>query len=276
MPFFVVVFEVVVILIILTSYYTNGIAVEMNIPDEYSAIQEAIDVARDGDVIVVHPGIYYENINFLTKAITIRSLDPEDPNIVTVTVIDGKRTDSVVTFHGKEGQNSVLSGVTVQNGVAEEGGGISCRFSSPSIINCTIIENETDPSRSELSGEPSSDGGGICCYKSSPTIDNCIIIRNSSQGRGSGGGICCKFSSPNISNCIINMNSSGMRGGGIFCHESSPNITNCIISENSVYERGGGIWCYSSSPNINNCNINNEEILITILYLLIQMQEIII
>jgi len=237
-------------------------AADINVPDDYATIQEAIDAAVDGDVVIVDPGTYYENINFLGKGITVRSMDPDDPNLVAATIIDGNQIDSVVTFHGKEGPDSVLIGVTVQNGFADEGGGISCRFSSPSIINCIIADNKTNCSdKTNSSRYETNDGvgGGIYCFASSPTIDNCIIIRNSTPYRGQGGGIYCKSSlpnisncTPNISNCIISMNYSERRGEGIYCNCSSPNITDCIISENSVY-------CYNSSLNINNCIINNSK-----------------
>ncbi|MGA1870197.1 MAG: hypothetical protein ACMUJM_16795 [bacterium] len=65
------------------------------------------------------------------KAIIVKSIDPNDINVVTRTVIDGGQGDRVVMFHHDEGSNAVLSGFTVQNGI----GGISCSFSSPTITN---------------------------------------------------------------------------------------------------------------------------------------------
>ena len=36
----------------------------INVPGEYSTIQEAIDASSDGDIVNVSEGTYYENINY--------------------------------------------------------------------------------------------------------------------------------------------------------------------------------------------------------------------
>jgi hypothetical protein len=159
------------------------------VPLDFPTIQEAIDAAVDGDRVLVAPGTYVENINFLGKGITVTS--EEGPE---VTIIDGNQAGSVVTFDSGEGLASVLSGLTITNGQAlyPGGGGILCNESSPTIINCKIVNNS-----STVGG-----GGGISCWgsSSSPIITNCIISENSSI---IGGGIFCYYSSPTISNCTI-------------------------------------------------------------------------
>ncbi len=50
--------------------------------DPYCSIQTAIDNAVNTDEIVVAPGTYFEPINFLGKAITLRSSDGPDVTIV--------------------------------------------------------------------------------------------------------------------------------------------------------------------------------------------------
>jgi len=45
---------------------------------DFTAIQQAIHAAVEGDEIIVHPGTYYENIEFKGKNIVLRSTDPED------------------------------------------------------------------------------------------------------------------------------------------------------------------------------------------------------
>jgi hypothetical protein len=87
-------------------------AADILVPEEIGTIQGAIVSAVDGDRVLVEPGTYFENINFLGKAITISST--EGPEI---TFIDGGGVDSVVTFNTDEGPESVIKGFTIRNGV---------------------------------------------------------------------------------------------------------------------------------------------------------------
>ena len=101
------------------------ITVDCNGPSDFNSIQEAIGNADYYDTIVVHPGIYYENINFYGKWVTVTSKNPNDVNVVDATVIDGNGVGDVVTFDNLEINGSVLLGLTIQNGER----GIYCYFS---------------------------------------------------------------------------------------------------------------------------------------------------
>lgn len=46
----------------------------INVPGDYSTIQEGINAAADGDTVLVQPDSYTENINFLGKEIIVGSL----------------------------------------------------------------------------------------------------------------------------------------------------------------------------------------------------------
>jgi parallel beta-helix repeat protein len=148
---------------------------------KYSSIQSAIDDANDGDVIIADPNTYYENINFLGKAITVRSTDPNDPNVVAATTIDGNQPDdpnkaSVVTFNNGEDANSVLSGFTITGGTGSWllvswefkglrwnrcGGGVVCyNMSAPTI------------SKNVFTGNTAGQGGGIYIYGDSVNPDD--------------------------------------------------------------------------------------------------------
>jgi hypothetical protein len=73
-------------------------AATIRVPADQPTIQQAIDVANTGDLILVSPGTYFENIDYHGKAISIRSM--RGP---AQTVIDGSSAGPVVTFQTGEG-----------------------------------------------------------------------------------------------------------------------------------------------------------------------------
>ena len=52
--------------------FTFSFAAIINIPDDYSTIQEGISVAEEGDTVLIADGTYYENL-ILDKDITLAS-----------------------------------------------------------------------------------------------------------------------------------------------------------------------------------------------------------
>jgi serine protease len=113
-------------------------ATVIHVPADQPAIQAGINAAVNGDTVLVAPGTYVENINFLGKAITVASA--KGPR---VTIIDGNKKDSVVRFTNKETTASVLSGFTIQNGYAHiTGGGIDMETASPTITGSIITANQ--------------------------------------------------------------------------------------------------------------------------------------
>ena len=135
----------------------------------YSQIQAAIEDADHGDTVIVHPATYYENIDFLGKAITVTSLDPNDPCTVAETIIDGSMPAdpnyaSVVTFKSGENNDSVLTGFTITGGTG----------------SWLVVSWEFKGMRWNLCG------GGVVCYNmSEPTISK-NIFRNNLAGQGGG------------------------------------------------------------------------------------------
>lgn len=213
---------------------------------DYTSIQEAINDAAytENEVILVHDGTYVENIDFQGKAITVRSENGPD-----ACFIDGNASGSVVTFSFAEGENSVLEGFTIENGLAETGGGIYCSKSSPSITDCIIFGN-----RSRGNG-----GGMACLSDSSPEITYCTIHSNTSENDG--GGIYCDHSSPQIIHCTFSQNTAFWHGGGMYTDNySSPVISKCTVGRNTaLWGDGGGMYSfYYSQPEVLDCIINDN------------------
>jgi len=89
----------------------SAIAATIHVPADQSTIQAGIDAAFDGDLVLVSPGTYLENIDFLGKGITVQSEQGDD-----LTVIDGNQNGSVVSFANGEPEDAVLDGFTIING----------------------------------------------------------------------------------------------------------------------------------------------------------------
>jgi len=195
----------------------------INVPDDVETIQDGIDVATDGDTVLVQPGNYVENINFDGKKIVVGSLclTTGYSFYMSQTVIHGNRSGSVVSFENGEDSTSVLTGFKITRGKAENGGGIYCKSSSPRLLNLTIVDNSAQT------------GGGIF-YES---------VGNYNSG-------------PNLINVTVKNNSAEL-GGGFYCTESNLHLANVTIIGNSA-NKGGGIYCNNSNlifNEHNRCNI---------------------
>jgi len=181
-----------------------------------------------------------------------------------------------------------INGFTIRNGNAggQSGGGIYIedgieycammdRYFSPSIVNCTIMNNvasagggayvvDSDSAfrNCTFTNNSATTGGGIYHLSSSPKIEECIFTDNNSTAPGSlGGGAVAgysrNFSTGNlieITNSIFYQNTSGSWGGAISYNQVYPTITNCSFSENDADIAGGGFHgnSYSEAPRIRN------------------------
>jgi hypothetical protein len=230
---------------------------------DVDTIQAGIDVANNGDTVLVAPGEYVITvpITFGGKSIIVKSeAGPDETTIRMGTPADTKR-GSVVVFENNETAASILDGFTITGGRGIfapsggiwAGGGIYFDASSGTVKNCAIVQNSA-----------SYGGGVICSSNSLVTVNSCTIAGNSATG--SGGGVFSVFnSSVTMTDCIVSSNSvtgatMGVAGygGGVSCAESSiVTLTNCRIADNSAGMGGGGLYFVktNAASTMTNCII---------------------
>jgi parallel beta-helix repeat protein len=121
----------------------------------FATIQRGIDVVADGVVVLVYPGLYLEEINFLGKALTVQGI-AVNPDGVPVLWNPG---DFAVSFYSGEGPGSVLKNFIIKDSFM----GVFIADSSPTLSNLTIVGNTY----------------GIEAYADSePDISNTILWNN--------------------------------------------------------------------------------------------------
>ena len=213
-------------------FQSGSYASEISVPQDWPTIQEAINAAQPGDEIVVQPGVYPENIDFLGKAITVRSTDPNRPDVVNATVIEAYALDSVVKFTHGESRASMLIGLTITAGQADFGGGIFCSASSPTIAKNRITGNIAAHS-----------GGGIWATPRDygDNVESPLIVGNSISGNqaGDGGAISTVFRATVVTQNSIQDNHSTGRAAVSDSGDYQCEISYNTITGNSPF----GVYC---------------------------------
>jgi hypothetical protein len=113
------------------------------VPEQFKTIQLAIDGAAHGDVILVSPGVYHEQVNLQGKAIELVGI-----NGPGATVLDGSGKHTVIIGNG-EPEGCVVRGFTIRNGLdvgPYSGGGVRLSQSSAHFSNCRFIGNVSESS----------------------------------------------------------------------------------------------------------------------------------
>ncbi len=253
------VFALICFLQVITSGGEN-ITVDDDGPADFDNIQEAITFSQHGDSIVVEPGTYYENVLFNNKAVTLTSKDPDDPNIVRLTIITADSGYSV-SFDSNEVSSSVLTGFTVTGRGVYCYSGTSPTISKNMIRDCQswgIYGQENvfgeDKASPVISDNIISKNKGGIANCNGPITDNVISenVYNVQLGIGSGG---LSYCDGKISGNMIAYNYSGYKGGA--CYECNGDITdNTIIGNASVI--AGGALCNCHGNIYNNIITGNK------------------
>lgn len=116
----------------------------IRVPEDITTIQAAIDVADNGDTVLVAHGTYTESIDFLGKAVVVSShfIIDNDPAHIDCTVITPGGNGTGVNFSSGEDSSAKLIGFTITGCGGLNEAGVRCHQSSPFISNNHIIDNQ--------------------------------------------------------------------------------------------------------------------------------------
>ncbi len=172
-------------------------------------IQDAIDAANNGDLILVTNGVY---------ATGGRVIYGNSTNRVAV--------DKPVTVQSVNGPlNTMIQGYSFRSS------SIRCVYltNGASCIGFTLTNGGTIAS-GDIMREQS--GGGIWCEDASATVSNCVIVHGFAY-QNAGGAY-----QGTLLNCILANNNADQYAGGAL----GGILNNCVLTNNSAFRGGGGAY----------------------------------
>ncbi|MHC4991504.1 MAG: right-handed parallel beta-helix repeat-containing protein [Planctomycetota bacterium] len=227
--------------------WSGALAECMALDGPKATIQAAIDVAANGDEIIVAPGTYNEAIDLLGRSVHLRSSDGAELTTIDATGLG----TTVVTCTTGEGPETIIEGFTITAGTgtpipdlgnARGGGGMYSRGTSPTVRDCVFSQNAA------VLPDDMGIGGGVLSWDGgSPSITDCIFMENTSNN---GAAICAFGSDPVVLDCHFEGNTATAadpqfgRGGAVYCVDATSRFTRCTFFGNGA-TLGGAISTFS-------------------------------
>ncbi|MDY6988012.1 MAG: right-handed parallel beta-helix repeat-containing protein [Thermodesulfobacteriota bacterium] len=239
----------------------------LTVPDDFRTIQNAMDAADPGDIVLVKPGTYYELIVMKDGVKLVSDSAQGGDELVTVedarlslprrtlrTLIDGSKGGpshrGLIDFDGGLGRNTIVDGFTIQNlpkqdhHVPGHAHAVNVRGANPVIMNCYVRKNgSTGIGSHVVYGDqdkrmPRRDfRWANVKHRTEAVIYHNIVSENLGLGIG-----CNHFSAPHVLGNEVFLNSDAELGhnpspGMGAKHGAAPMIMGNIVHDNP----GGGI-----------------------------------
>jgi CSLREA domain-containing protein len=221
----------------------------------HCSLREAVLYSGPGDTINFAPTILPSTITLVNGQLLIdKDLTIVGPGADLLAISGGAeledpdpyahdRVFSIGTFEGAP-VNVSISGLTIRDGRAEDGGGVMVYSGNTLYMeDCVIGPNNIVTYA----------GGGIMNYEGDVTLNRCTVTENEGTGSLGGAGVTTAYGgTTTLINSTVSGNITNNFGGGLFVYDSvvrlihttvSGNISNANFDE-PYEERGGGAGIY--------------------------------
>ncbi|MDD5704572.1 MAG: right-handed parallel beta-helix repeat-containing protein [Kiritimatiellae bacterium] len=232
-----------------------------------SNIQDAVDAAAAGEVVLVSNGVYntggvktpsylVTNRLVVDKAVAVRSVNGPEATIIEGVVdpsdpVDGLGANAVRCVYLRNGAS--LAGFTLTNGRTLKTGG---HYQFDRAGGGAVIHAGCVVSNCVLTGNKASDygGGAYLPQNSAGTLVDCTV-RNNATTQWSGG---VQNEGGTIRDCVIDGNYGDMYCGGVIMAFGAT-LSHCVVSNNSSRYGPGGVYLVSGGT-IDNCLVANNAV----------------
>ena len=230
----------------------NNPLVSNNADDGAGSLRNAVVTACAGTKITFTAGVI-SPITLASELTIDKNLTIQGPGASSLTV---RSNHAMRVFKIASGNfNVTISGLTISNGQAAEGGGLANNSTgNVAITSCTFTSNSAGGSGggilnngtgsvtvtdTTLSGNSAADGGAIANTNTGTvSVTNSTLSGNTATG--SGGGVSNVIGTINLTTSTLSRNSS-VAGGGINNSDGISTLINCTLAVNSVSTSGGAI-----------------------------------
>lgn len=190
-----------------------------------TTIQDAVDAARAGDLVLVTNGVYASGGRAVGQTVLVNRVAVDKP--ITLQSINGP-------------QATIVEGAQSPGGGGE--GAIRCVYlANGAVLSGFTLTNGATRISGDISLEQS--GGGVWC-ETNAAVTNCVLTTSFAWDRGGGA------YRGTLYNCILINNNNGPHyGGGTF----DSTLYNCTLAGNGAYFGGG-----ACGGTLNNCTLTNN------------------
>ena len=242
--------------------------------DSSKELETKINIANNGDTILINKGTYKIHNIKITKNLTLQGNgNPRD------IIIDGEEKSGIFLIRNPN-VHITFKNITFINGLTHNfGGAISIETGNVHVDNCIFINNtalnKTNAGAISNYGNRTNrgylfvnnsifinnhadhDGGAVTtCYADSD-IYNCVFINNTAI-RDGGAIRVSVFGYGNVQDCIFMFNHADEWGGAYYSWSGESNIERCIFMNNTAGTNGGAVMV-SGNINIESSIIVNNE-----------------